>query len=85
MRPLTARFEGFGLSACEVDGHDVGAIMAAICRIREGGKPGVIVCNTVKGRDVTFAEWQPIWHYKSMTDEQYAEAMAHLDKLEELA
>lgn len=85
MRPLTARFEGFGLSAFEVDGHDVGAIMATICRIREGGKPGVIVCNTVKGRDVPFAEWQPIWHYKSLTDEQYAEAMAHLDKLEEAA
>jgi transketolase len=85
MRPLTARFEGFGLSACEVDGHDVAAIMAAICSIREGGRPGVIVCNTVKGRDVPFAEWQPIWHYKSLTDEQYAQAMSHLDKLEEAA
>lgn len=82
MRPLTARFEGFGLAACEVDGHDVAAIMAAIRSIREGCRPGVIVCNTVKGRDVPFAEWQPIWHYKSLTDEQYVEAMAHLDQLE---
>jgi len=82
MRPLTARFEGFGLSAYEVDGHDVGTIMGAISRIREGDRPGVIICNTVKGRGVPFAEWQPIWHYRSLTDEQYAEAMAHLDQVE---
>ena len=85
MRPLTARFEGFGLSTCEVDGHDVGAIKAAILRIRESRKPGVIVCNTVKGRDIPFAEWQPIWHYKSLTDEQYAEALEHLNRLEAAA
>jgi transketolase len=85
MRPLTARFEGFGLAVCEVDGHDVGAIVSAISRLLEGDRPGVIVCNTVKGRDVPFAEWQPMWHYRSLTDEQYAEAMAHLDQLEKVA
>jgi transketolase len=83
MRPLTSRFEGFGLETLEVDGHDVGMIMAAIQRIRDGGKPSVIVCNTVKGHDVPFAEGQPIWHYKSLTNDQYAEAIKHLDKLEE--
>lgn len=82
MRPLTARFEGFGLATCEVDGHDLGAIIDAIRRVREGVKPGVIVCNTVKGRDIPFAEWQPVWHYKSLSDDQYAEAMAHLDQLD---
>jgi transketolase len=82
MRPLTARFEGFGLNVHEVDGHSVKAISAVIEEVRKSNRPSVIVCNTVKGRDVPFAEWQPIWHYKSLSDEQYAAAMAHLDSLE---
>lgn len=81
MRPLAARFVGFGLHVQEVDGHKVSAIMSAIEKICADEQPGVIVCNTVKGRDVPFAEWQPMWHYKSLTDEQYAEAVAHLETL----
>ena len=82
MRPIAARFAGFGLSSCEVDGHDISAITGAILDAQACERPTVIVCNTVKGRDVPFAEWQPIWHYKSLTDAQYAEATAYLDQLE---
>lgn len=82
MHPLTERFAGFGLATYEVDGHDLGAIIKAINRILECRMPAVIICNTIKGRDVPFAEWQPIWHYRSLTSEQYFEAMAHLDQLE---
>jgi len=81
MRPLTSRFESFGLSTYVVDGHDVSAIMQVIKNIKQGDKPGVIICNTVKGRDIPFAESQPIWHYKSLTDDQYSEAILHLDRL----
>jgi transketolase len=81
MRPVTARFEGFGLGVREVDGHDLAAISAAIEELRQEDRPGVVVCNTVKGRDVPFAEWQPIWHYRSLNDDLYAQAMAHLDTL----
>lgn len=81
MRPLQARFEGFGLGVREVDGHDVAAIAGAIEELRGGDRPGVIICNTVKGKDVPFAEWQPIWHYRNLSDEQLAEALAHLDTL----
>ena len=83
MNPLSARFEGFGLYVQEIDGHDVDAINIAIRKALGSGRVGVVICNTVKGRDVPFAEWQPIWHYKSMNDEQYAEAMDHLIRLEE--
>ncbi|HEY3798093.1 MAG TPA: transketolase [Caulobacteraceae bacterium] len=82
MRPLPNRFAGFGLNVHEVDGHDVGAITAAINEIKAGDRPGVIVCNTIKGKDVPFAEWQPIWHYRSLNDDLYAQALAHLDTLE---
>lgn len=76
MSPLTARFGGFGLGVREVDGHDVEAIMAAVRELTAGDNAGVIVCNTVKGKGVPFAENQPIWHYRSLNDELYAEAKA---------
>lgn len=81
LHPLRVRFEGFGLRTLEVDGHSVEELIDAISDLRGGGKPGVIVCNTVKGKGVTFAEWQPIWHYKSLTREQYLEAMTNLNNL----
>ena len=82
MRPLRARFEGFGLNVREVDGHDVDAISAAIDDLRTGDRPGAIVCATVKGRDVPFAEWQPAWHYRTLNDELYAEALTHLNTMD---
>lgn len=81
MRPLASRFKGFGLNVYQVDGHDVLAIMEAIDRLKNGNLPGVIICETVKGRDIPFAEHEPIWHYKSLSQEQYAEAIAHLKRL----
>lgn len=79
MMPYRERFAGFGLRVYEVDGHDVGAIMEAIEQIKAGSEVGVIVCHTTKGYGVPFAENEPIWHYRTLTDELYREAMAHLD------
>jgi transketolase len=75
MQPLAARFAAFGLDCFEVDGHNIGAIAEAISNAHLGNRPGVIICNTVKGKGIPFAEWEPIWHYKSLTEDHYREAM----------
>ena len=79
MRPMRKRFEGFGCNVAEVDGHSVPALSAAIESFRGGREPGVIICDTVKGKGVPFAEGEPIWHYRNLGDEQFAQAMAYLD------
>jgi transketolase len=66
----------------QVDGHNLSEIIGAIQSIQGSGRPGVIVCDTIKGKDIPFAERQPIWHYRSLTDQQYSEALVHLEKLE---
>lgn len=76
MRPLASRFSGFGMAVREVDGHDAEAISSAIRELTAGTRPGVVICNTTKGKDVPFAENQPIWHYRSLNDELYAQAKA---------
>lgn len=78
MRPLASRFTGFGLGVREVDGHDVGAIQSAIRDLTGDDRPAAVICNTVKGKGVPFAEGQPIWHYRSLNDELYAAAKAAL-------
>jgi len=79
MTPYRQRFAGFGLEVREVDGHSVPAIRGAIEDLRGSGLPGAIVCNTVKGRGVPFAEGDPIWHYRSLNESLYKTAIADLE------
>lgn len=81
LRPLRTRFEGFGLNTCEVDGHSVDDIKSCISEATKFEVPTVIICNTVKGKDVPFAEWQPVWHYRSLNEELFNQAMSHLEIL----
>ena len=80
MTPLKNRFVGFGLKVYEVNGHDVNAILHAINQIKASSEVSVIICNTVKGYGVPFAENQPIWHYQSLTEKDYKAAVEFLDK-----
>jgi transketolase len=82
LEPLGARFGGLGFDVLEVDGHDVRAIRAAIDRIHRAGRPSVIIAHTTKGKGVAFAEDQPIWHYRSLDEHTFRDAVAALDRAE---
>ena len=47
------------------------------------GKPTAIIAKTIKGKDVSFMENQAGWHGKAPNDEEYAVAMADLEKVGE--
>lgn len=53
-----AKWAAFGFNTCQVDGHDVAAIAAAIdeAKARKNGKPTMICLETVKGKGVSFIE-----------------------------
>jgi transketolase len=78
MNPIAGRFTGFGFAVHEVDGHDVSALKAVIESIRQNDEPSVMICNTVKGYGIPFAENDPMWHYRTLNDETYGEAVAAL-------
>ena len=75
--PVVEKFRAFGWEAAEANGHDAGAVHAAVAA-RNSGKPFVLVCKTVKGRGVAFMEHVPIWHYRSPNKEEYAVAVRDL-------
>ena len=79
---LRKKFEAFGFEAIRINGHNMEEIMAALdmMRTRENGKPKAIVCDTVKGKGISFMENVPGWHGMAPNDEQYVQAMDELEK-----
>ncbi|GAC1319714.1 MAG: transketolase [Chloroflexota bacterium] len=68
LSPLRDKWQSFGWTAHEVDGHDIGALSALLAAVPDGsGKPIAIVAHTTKGRGVSFMEDDNNWHYRIPT------------------
>ena len=78
--PLADKFASFGWETAEVNGHDAQAIGDAVLS-RQGGKPFVALCNTVKGKGVSYMEHVPIWHYRAPNPEEYQQALSELKEI----
>jgi transketolase len=76
---VRAKFEAFGWDAIEIDGHEMEAIVEALERSRTLNKPAAIVCQTKKGRGVSFMEDRFGFHGKPPTPEQEEQAMEELE------
>jgi transketolase len=77
--PLIDKAEAFGWEAVEVDGHDEAAMDEAF-RNRKGGKPFMVICKTIKGKGVSYMEHVPIWHYRSPSKDEYAQAVREINE-----
>ena len=78
MDPLSERFKGLGFAVETVDGHDIEAILTVVQSTANSERPTIIVCETVKGKGVSFAENEPIWHYRTLNDELLQTALQGL-------
>jgi transketolase len=78
LEPLAEKFQAFGLSTQEVDGHDVVAVGRALQHRRTG--PDVIVAHTHKGCGVSFMEDRMEWHYLPMNQSQYMQAVQEIEQ-----
>jgi transketolase len=76
---VRAKFEAFGWDSIEIDGHDMPAIVEALERSRELERPAAIVCQTKKGRGVSFMEGRFGFHGKPPSQEQAEEALEELE------
>ena len=81
LEPLADKWRSFGFTVCEADGHDVEALRAVLLDPgEEGDQPTVLICHTVKGKGISFAENNPTWHHKSrIPADQIAAMMAALE------
>lgn len=82
--PIADKFKAFNFHVEEIDAHDFEQIDAAFKKARETkGMPTAIIAKSVKGKGVSFMENQASWHGTAPNDEQYAQAMADLEKIGE--
>ncbi len=80
--PLDKKFEAFNFHVINIDAHDFDAIRAAFKEARETkGQPTAIIAHSLKGKGVSFMEGQVSWHGVAPNDEEYAIAMADLEKI----
>ena len=79
--PIAQKFRAFGWNVLEVaDGHDLQALDEAVAQAkRNEGTPTVIVCETVKGKGVSFMENEVDWHGVAPTKEQAKVALAEIE------
>lgn len=81
LEPLVAKFEAFGVSACECDGHDVEALVTALGGEESGGgRPRAVVARTVKGCGVTWMADDNRSHYSRLSPDDLAAALRELDR-----
>ena len=85
---LEAKFRAFGWHVARCDGHDFGAMRAALRGFDEiGDQPKVLIADTIKGRGVSFMEGPASlkagqglyrWHSGAPDDEAFAAGYAEI-------
>jgi transketolase len=72
LEPLAKKWEDFGWSAKEIDGHNFEELEKVLLSIPfEKGKPSIVIAHTIKGKGVSFLEDKLESHYKHLTKEEY--------------
>lgn len=81
--PIDKKFEAFNFHVINCDAHDFDKLRAAFQEARQTkGMPTCIVVHSLKGKGVSFMENSVDWHGKAPNDEEYAVAMADLEKID---
>lgn len=80
--PIQDKFEAFGWQVIQVmQGHDFNEILSAVDRAGTSvRKPVCIWCHTLSGKGVSFAENKPYYHRSTLSEPEYNEAIANLQK-----
>lgn len=81
LEPLDDKWKAFGWHVQTIDGHDIEQIRYAIRMAKiTGGKPSMIILNTIKGKGGYFCEGQVTSHNMPVTEEMWQKAVALLDE-----
>ncbi len=80
--PIDEKFKAFNFHVINCDAHDFDALRAAFDEAKATkGCPTAIIVKSVKGKGVSFMENNAGWHGKAPNDDEYAAAMADLEKI----
>ena len=78
---MTKAWEALGWNVLRINGHNMEEIVSALERARDyRGAPTCIMADTVKGKGVSFMEFDNAWHQKVPTEAQYKQAVKELEE-----
>lgn len=69
LEPLKNKWKSFGFQTHEINGHNTKEIKKSLFK-ETAKKPKLIICHTIKGKGLSFAENNPNWHHKSNVTEK---------------
>lgn len=76
LEPFADKWRSFGFEVREVDGHDVPTLRETFRSTPfAADKPSAVICHTVKGKGVSFAENNMKWHHKNKVTDQEVDAL----------
>jgi transketolase len=76
LEPLADKWRAFGFAAVDVNGHDVAALRTVLSAVPlDQSKPTAVICHTVKGKGIAFAENNMAWHHQNKVTPQDAERL----------
>ena len=78
LEPFENRWLGFNWEVDRIDGHDYSALEAVLTA--KTVRPTVIICDTIKGKGVSFMENHILYHYKYISDDEYSGALTELNE-----
>lgn len=79
LEPLKEKWEDFGWSVRQIDGHDLDDVRDALQWSRDEDGASMIIADTVKGQGVSFMEGNNEFHGRAPTDEELDDALDELD------
>lgn len=76
---MADKWRSFGWDVLEIDGHDIPSLVDAFSQApRKLGVPTFVLCNTVKGKGVSFMENDNLWHGKAPDRDQLERALEEI-------
>lgn len=79
LEPFADKWRAFNWHVQEVNGHNHREILSALGKADlEENQPSVLIAHTIKGKGVSFMEDTIDWHYWSLNDAQYQQALSEL-------
>jgi len=81
LEPLADRWRAFNWDVVEIDGHNMGQIVDTLDNLPPitHKKPTMIVCNTIKGKGISFMERDIGWHAGALSKEDMEKAISEVE------
>jgi transketolase len=81
LEPLADKWRAFNFSVTEVNGHDVAELRAVFGKLPlDSDRPSLVICHTVKGKGISFAENNLEYHHlNKVSPEDAKKLMGALD------